>query len=85
MSSSSFLLLFIFGCAGSSLLRGPFPRCGEWGSLSGCCTRLLTVVAALVAGHTPEGVWVSVAMARGLSSCGSQALEHRLGGCGAWA
>ena len=27
----------------------------------------------------------SVAVARGLSSCGSQALEHRFNGCGTWA
>ena len=31
------------------------------------------------------GTWVSVVVARGLSSCGSQALEFRLSSCGAWA
>ena len=31
------------------------------------------------------GAWTSVVAARGLSSCGSQALEHRLSSCGAWA
>ena len=28
-------------------------------------------------------MWTSVVVARGLSSCGSQALEHRLSSCGA--
>ena len=31
------------------------------------------------------GAWASVVAARGLSSCGTQALEHRLSSCGAWA
>ena len=31
------------------------------------------------------GVQASVAVACGLSSCGSQALERRLSSCGAWA
>ena len=38
---SSFLkiILFIFGCAGSSLLRGLFSSCGEEGLLSSCGVR----------------------------------------------
>ena len=31
------------------------------------------------------GAWASVVVACGLSSCGSRALEHRLGSCGAGA
>ena len=31
------------------------------------------------------GVWASVVVARGLSSCGLWAPEHRLSSCGAWA
>ena len=31
------------------------------------------------------GVLASVAVARGLSSCGSRALDRRLSSCGAWA
>ena len=31
------------------------------------------------------GVWASVVTARGLSSCGSRALERRLSSCGTWA
>jgi len=43
---------------------------------------LLTVVASLAA---ELGLWASVTVARGLSSCSSQALEHRLDSCGSWA
>ena len=42
---------------------------------------LLIAVASLVSGAL--GVRASVVVARGLSSCGSQALEHRLSSCGA--
>ena len=31
------------------------------------------------------GMWASVVVAHGLSSCGSRALERRLCSCGAWA
>ena len=44
---------------------------------------LLIAVASLVAEHRLQGAWASVVV-RGLSSCGSQALEHRLCSCGAW-
>ena len=45
-------------------------------------SRLLIAVASLVAEHGLQGAWALVAVARGLSSCGSQALEHRLSSCG---
>ena len=44
---------------------------------------LLTAVASPVAEHRLWGVWASAVAARGLCSCGSQALEHRLSGSGA--
>ena len=34
-------------------------------------------------GFSSCGMWASVVVACGLSSCGSQALEHRLSSCGA--
>ena len=46
---------------------------------------LLTVVISLVAEHGLQGAGASVLVARDLRSCGSQALEHRLSGCGTWA
>ena len=69
--------LFIFGCAGSLLLRGSFsvvenrgyPSCSAQAphcSGFSCCT-------AWALGHM------------GFSICDSQALEHRLNSCGAWA
>ena len=45
-----------------------FSSCGEWGLL-------FVAVASVVAEHGLQ--------ARGLSSCGSRALEHRLSSCGA--
>ena len=78
-----FINLFIFGCVGSLLLRVGFLQlwrvgatlcCGAWASHCGgfsCC------------GARALGTWASVVVAGGLSSCGSQALEHRLSSCGA--
>ena len=57
--------------------------CSEWGPLFVVMHGSLTVVASLVAEHWPRGVQASVVVARGLSSCGSRALECRLSSCGA--
>ena len=35
--------------------------------------------------HRLKGVWATVVVLRGLSSCGSRALEHGLNSCGAGA
>ena len=70
-----FIYLFIFGCAGSWLLRG----C----SLA-VVHSLLAAVASLVAEHRLQDMQASVVAARGLRSCCSQALEHRLNSCGTW-
>ena len=51
--------------------------CGERGLLFVRVRGLLIAVAL--------GVLASVAVARGLSSCGSRALDRRLSSCGAWA
>ena len=40
------------------------------------------MTASLVAEHSLRGTQASVVAALGLSSFGSQALEHRLNGCG---
>ena len=44
---------------------------------------LLIAVASLVEEHCLLGAQASVVVARGLSSCGSWALERRLSSCGA--
>ena len=63
---------FFFGCVGSSLLRvGAALRCG--------------VRASHCGGFSCCGARASVVVARGLSSCGSWALERRLSSCGAQA
>ena len=57
-------------------LAGATLQCGAWASqCSGfsCC------------GPQALGTWASVVVARGLSICGSWALEHRLSSCGAQA
>ena len=42
----------------------------------------LPIVVASRCGAWALGVRASIVVARGLSSCGSQALEHRLSSCG---
>ena len=44
---------------------------------------LLLAVASLVVEHRLQGTWASVVTACGVSSCSSQALEHRLHSFGA--
>ena len=61
-----------------------FSGCGNWGLLSSCDA------PASCAGFSCCEAWglgmqASVVVACGLGSCGSQALEHRLSSCGAWA
>ena len=79
-----FLLFFIFGCVGFSLLcvgflqlqrAGVTLRCGVQASH---CNRFSCCRARAL------GAWPSVVVACGLSSCGSQALKHRLSSCGTW-
>ena len=60
---------------------GLFSSCGEQEPLPPC--RLLVVVASPVIEHRLWGMGVSVVAAHVLSSCISQALEHRLSSCGA--
>ena len=61
-----------------------FSRCGERGLL--CCgARASHCGGFSCCGAWALGTWVSVVAARGLSSCGSRALEHRLSSCGAQA
>ena len=63
-------------CAGFSLVvaKGSYSLVAVHG--------LLIAVASLVAEDRLEGMQASVVSARGLSSCGSQALEHRLSSYG---
>ena len=79
--SSAFIIVISFA---PLLLAMPGLRCFEGFSLvaeSGDCS-LLTAVASLVAEYRLQSAQASVVAAHGLSSCGSQALEHRLSSCG---
>ena len=79
------ILLFIYGCAGSSLLLLGFSLVeasrGYLLSLLVVLT-LLTGVASLIVEHGLLGVRASIVAARSPSSCGSWALGHRLNSCG---
>ena len=46
---------------------------------------LLIVAASLLVEQGLSGTWASVVVVRGLSHCGSRALEHGLDSCGTWA
>ena len=72
--------MFICVCAGGFSLV----VASEGYSLAEVC-RLLIAIASLVAEHRLSGARATVVVLRGLSSCGSQALEHNLGSCGAQA
>ena len=63
--------------------RGLFSSCGEPGLLFIEVRGFLIAVSSLICGAWAVGVRASVVVARGLSSCGSQALERRLSRCGA--
>ena len=73
-----FKKMFVFGCAESWLLWGLFSSCGEQGLLSrgGAHTSHWGVFSHYGAQTLGRA---------GLSSCSSQALEHRLNSCGTWA
>ena len=64
----------IFGCAGSLLLcTGFFPVAESRGYSLVAARGPFTAVTSLTAEHGLSGMEASVAAARGLSSCGSQA------------
>lgn len=72
-----FSLEFIFGCAGSLLLRELFLVAASRGYYLAVVHRLLTAVAS--------PVWSAGSRARERRPCGSWALEHRISSCGAQA
>ena len=66
---------FIFDCAGSSLLCAGFPSCRKQGPLFIVVCGLRLAVAFLVVDRRPRCAQASGVAVRGLSSCGSRALE----------
>ena len=79
------IILFIFGCAGSSLLPGLFSSCCEWGLLSSCGARASQGCGFSCCRARLQGMWASAVAAHGLSSRGSWAQELWLVGSGAQA
>ena len=75
--------LFIFGCIGSLLLRAGFLQLGRAGATLHCSARASHRGGFSCCRAWALGAWASVAVARGLSSCGLRALECRLSSCGA--
>ena len=90
-SSAQFILLFLFGAILNFMYLFSFGCCFKGFSLllqmggysPVAMHQLLIAVASLVQEHWIQSVWASVAEAHGLSSCSSQALEHRLNSCDA--
>ena len=76
-----FLNLFIFGCAGFSLLGSPSLVSESGGySLATAC-RLLVAVASLDAERRLSATVASAGTAHGLVGRSSRAPEHRLSSC----
>ena len=67
------IILFIFGCARSSLLCGLFSSCSEWGLLFIAVHRLLIAVASLIADHGLYSTQASVAQSLWLLGSRAQA------------
>ena len=78
-----FIYLFIFGCVGSSLLCPGFLQLRRAGATLCCGTRASHCGGFSCCGARALGMWASVVVECGLSSCGSRALERRLSSCGA--
>ena len=73
----SVLINIPFGCTGPLLLCGFFCSCNDQRLFFIAVCGLLTAVASLVAEHRLQGLLSSVVATHWLSSCSSQALEHR--------
>ena len=50
-----FVCLFVFGCAESLLLGGPFSSCSRWGPLLISLHRILIAMASSIAEHRRQG------------------------------
>ena len=78
---NKFIYLFL-AALGLHCCTWAFSSCGERGLLFVVVRGHLIVVASRCRARV-LGMWASVVVARGISSCGSWALERRLSSCGA--
>ena len=76
----NFIYLFL-AALGLHCCVWAFSGCGEWGLLFVVVHGLVLVVASRC-GAWALGTQAPVVVARGLSSCGTRALERRLSSCG---
>ena len=79
------LFFFFFGCLGSLLLHAGFSLVAASGGYSSLWRVGLSLGGFSCCWAWVLGMWASAAVACGLSSCGSRALERRLSSCGACA
>ena len=77
-----FYLFIAFGCIGSLLLPAGFLQLWRTGTTLRCGAQASHCSGFSCCGAQTLGTRVSVVVARGLSSCGSWALERRLSSCG---
>ena len=78
----NFFFIYFFICAGSSLLLRLFSNCGQRGLLSSCSVQASRCGSfSCCAEHKLLGTQASTVLAHELSSCGCQALEHRVNSC----
>ena len=80
-----FMCVYFFGCVGSSLLRTGFLQLQRAGATLWCGAQASHCRGFSCCRAGALGTRPSEVMARGLSSFGSRALEHRLSSCDAWA
>ena len=73
--------VFIFGCVEFSLLCQLFSTCGQQGLLCSCGVWAFHCGGFSCCRAWALGMQASVAVAHGISSCGSWALEHRFSTC----
>ena len=75
-------VLFIYLCGGSPLLCTGSSSCSELGPLSSCGAWASHCSDFSCCGAWALGTQASVIVVYKLRTCGSQAREHRLSGCG---
>ena len=81
-----YLFIYLFLAAlGLRCCMRAFSSCGERGATLCCGARAPHCGDFSCCRARALGTWASVVVARGLSSCGSWALECRLSSCGAQA
>ena len=71
-----YILLYLFGCSGSSLVQWVFSSCEEWGLLSTCSAQSSHCGGFSCFGAQALGTWAAVIVGHGLSSCDFLALGH---------